>query len=133
VLIATPRCVVPARCGVFADEQRVVLGDDGGRLYRRASTAGRVVRCGRPVGVPPNASRFPPFDPARGAGAQTDSSYTGALIATFRRAAPARCGAFADQRGVVATTWAGGPPATPTVIAAAVFIIAIADPSSPWA
>jgi hypothetical protein len=26
----------------------------------------------------------------------------GALIATFRRAAPARCGAFADERRVVA-------------------------------
>jgi len=30
-LIATFRCVAPARCGAFADERRIVAGDEGGR------------------------------------------------------------------------------------------------------
>jgi hypothetical protein len=51
-----------------------------------------------------NASRFPPLDPVREAGARTDKSLfnTGVLVATFHRAAPARCGAFAEARRVVA-------------------------------
>ena len=32
-LIATFRCDAPARCGAFADERRVVAGDEGGRMY----------------------------------------------------------------------------------------------------
>ena len=44
--------------------------------------------------------RFPLLDPVREAGARTDSARrapAGPLIATFRCAAPARCGAFADE------------------------------------
>jgi hypothetical protein len=33
---------------------------------------------------------------------------TGALVTTFRRAAPARCGAFAEERRAVAATQGGG-------------------------
>jgi len=29
VLIATFRCAAPARCGAFADERRIVAGDEG--------------------------------------------------------------------------------------------------------
>jgi len=41
-----------------------------------------------------NGSRFPPFDPVREDGVPLQ---VGALIATYRRAAPARCGAFAEE------------------------------------
>jgi hypothetical protein len=49
--IATFHCAAPARCGVFVDERRIVVDDEGGRLptgvfiatFHRASLA----RCGR--------------------------------------------------------------------------------------
>ena len=56
---------------------------------------------GVPAGA--NASRFAPPDPVREAGARTNNAFeAGLLIATFRCAAPARCGAFVDERCVVA-------------------------------
>jgi hypothetical protein len=86
VLIATFRCGAPARCGAFVDEGCMVAGDRG---------AG----CGREVlGQSHRAERL------RGAGARTDkrSPHTAMLIATFRCAAPERCGAGADERRIVA-------------------------------
>jgi len=52
------------------------------------------------------AHGFPPFDPVRDPGTRTDQRAfrTGVLIATFRCAAPACCGAFTDERRVVAAT-----------------------------
>jgi hypothetical protein len=59
------------------------------------------------VEQPPNTSRFPPVDLVRAAGARTgdaprtDSAFrTGVRIATFRRVAPARCGAIVDERRI---------------------------------
>jgi hypothetical protein len=49
-----------------------------------------------------HGSRFPQLDLVREAGARrTVRLHTGAPIATVRRAAPARCGAFADARRIV--------------------------------
>ena len=75
-LIATFRCAAPARCGAFADERRVVVGDAGG-WCRRETNAHPV--CGFRSGwwvlgfgvrasagrVAANASSFPLFDPVR--------------------------------------------------------------------
>jgi hypothetical protein len=54
--------------------------------------------------VTANASSVPSFDPLREAGARTDNVLVtpACSIATFHRAAPARCGAFADERRIVA-------------------------------
>ena len=107
MLVGTFRCAAPARGGAFADERRVVAGDGGGPTkadaqlplaVRRSPTARASV-----VEWPPKASRFPPLDPVREAGARTDSAFSAAkLIAPYRCDAPARCGAFVDQRRVVA-------------------------------
>jgi hypothetical protein len=53
--------------------------------------------------VTANASSVPSFDPLREAGARTDNVLVtpACSIATFHRAAPARCGAFADERRIV--------------------------------
>jgi hypothetical protein len=53
--------------------------------------------------VAARASRFPPFDPVREAGARTDNAlHTGRLIATFHCGAPTHCRAFADEGRIVA-------------------------------
>jgi|HubBroStandDraft_1064217.scaffolds.fasta_scaffold248797_2 hypothetical protein len=63
-------CDAPARCGVVA----------GVRRRRRAQNTNAEKRVAgsrhplQPVEWPPNASRFPPFDPVREAGARTDSA-----------------------------------------------------------
>jgi hypothetical protein len=54
VLISTFRRYAPARCGAFADERRIVVGDEGGRgpeVLSRAHHHGRIpsdapARCG---------------------------------------------------------------------------------------
>jgi hypothetical protein len=88
--IATFRRALPARCGAFADERRVVAGDEGGRacVSLVASLAARAFRSAR------RSWRL--------------SLRTGVLSATFRRAASARCGAFSGERRVVAATGAAG-------------------------
>jgi hypothetical protein len=85
--IAAIRCDAPARCGALGDERRVVGGDEGGRVYRRARVLGRVVRrrafrCGtlaggiepRPRGRGPASnpvSRVVSFAAVREAGTRT--------------------------------------------------------------
>jgi hypothetical protein len=58
----------PALCSAFADQRRIVAGDADGRMRSRSAHS------------------------------TTNPLRTGLLIATFRRAAPARGGAFADGR-----------------------------------
>jgi hypothetical protein len=94
-LFATFRCAAPPRCGAFADERASCLatkanecGRSSNSQGRRPPTSmcvpGRVVRrgrCGVNVGdarasvvrAAANASRFPPFDPFRKAGARMDA------------------------------------------------------------
>ena len=84
-LIATFRCAAPARCGAFADERRIVAGDEGGRA------------CGRACSVS-WSRRFAAGVREAGARAPARRDLHRVLIATFRCAAPARCGAFADER-----------------------------------
>jgi hypothetical protein len=85
----------------------------GGRRRRRTKRGRRQARCrfcvigfgvrAPAVERPPNESTFPPLDSVREAGARTDTrSPTAMLIATFRYAAPARCGASANERRIVA-------------------------------
>jgi hypothetical protein len=54
--------------------------------------------------VAANEATIPPFDPVREAGARTESARLApnVLTAIFRRDAPARCGAVADEQGIVA-------------------------------
>ena len=177
----TFRRAAPARCGAFADERRIVAGDEGGRVRHRRACASLVASfaagvreagartdnalftpaCSSPPSValrPRVAARSPMsgaslpatrrtsatrnarpvrravrFSKQRGrAGFGVRASvgrgpptgrgsrrsirfarleleritplHAGALIATFRCAAPARCGAFADERRIVAAT-----------------------------
>ncbi len=52
---------------------------------------------------PPKRQRFPPFDPDRGPQPERITRlHTVRRIAAFRCAAPARCGALADERRGVA-------------------------------
>jgi hypothetical protein len=44
--IATSHPRAPERYTAFADDQRILAGDEGRRVYRRASAAGRAVRRG---------------------------------------------------------------------------------------
>ena len=57
---------VPLRCArayrAFADERRIVVGDEGGRAFIHSFE------------WPPTSSTFRPFDPVREAGAQTEGS-----------------------------------------------------------
>jgi len=86
VLIAAFRRAAPTRCGAHADARCIVMG---------VVAAKRV--------------KVPRFDPVREARARTVApGRTGVLIATLRCDAPARCGAFADERRVVAGTKADG-------------------------
>jgi hypothetical protein len=86
VLIATLRCAAPARCGGFADERRVLVGDEGERVPHRRACA--FLAASFAAGVRELAlERITP-------------SHAGALIATLHRAAPACC-AFVDERRVV--------------------------------
>ena len=83
-LIATFNRVAPPRCGAFADERCVIVGDDGDRSI--SSTSVRVlVRRGRS-----GLGRW--WAPRR----------------TFHRDAPARCRAFADDRRTAAGDGGGG-------------------------
>jgi hypothetical protein len=54
--------------------------------------------------------KLDPFDPVREAGTSNGhrAFHTGARIAAFRCAAPASCGAFADQRRIVVGDEGGG-------------------------
>jgi len=81
----------PGRCSAFADARRIVAGVGGGRVQTRKAHPGRFGKCGsalpqswRPTGSTPR--------------------HTGVLIATRRCAAPARGGAFDDQRRLVVAT-----------------------------
>jgi hypothetical protein len=90
----------PARAGALADERpsfRTVrsVSEDGGGCARQ--------ECRRPsLGrVAANGSKFAPSGPVRdgwSGGRTVNAPSHGALIATFRCDAPARCGAFADAR-----------------------------------
>jgi hypothetical protein len=119
VLVAALHRAAPARCGALADEGRIVAGD-GRRAsgdtnihpiqrYRTPTTSVRVLAVSLAAGAPPagdgDRSRFPPFDPVREAGAD-NAPYDRMRIATFRRAAPARCGAIADEGPIVSATQA---------------------------
>jgi hypothetical protein len=46
--IATSHRRAPERYSAFADEQRILAVDEGRRVYRQASAAGRAVRLFRP-------------------------------------------------------------------------------------
>lgn len=113
VLIAIFHGYAPSRRGAFADEQRILPGDEGVRMRARKAQSsplgqcgfrGRVddrscrTRFGGPVVA--NASRFPPFDPIREPGARTDS----ALFPPVRPSPPsvAMRRALADEGRIVA-------------------------------
>ena len=83
VRIATFRRDAPARCGAFADERRIAVGDDGGRVYREAL-------------ISPLRSHG-----QRRQGHRLACAPLVASFAAFRCAAPACCGAFADERRAV--------------------------------
>jgi hypothetical protein len=162
VLIANFHRAAPARCGAFADERRVVAGDEGGRVRTRNAypvPSGSAVRAppwpacrtlafprtrwavGRRRSCASLAASFAAGLPARDVGGwrggcsrgkRADASaqsiawpptgrgprrrpddrrwsangwralLAGALIATLHGAAPARCGAFVDERRTVA-------------------------------
>jgi hypothetical protein len=88
VRISNCRCDAPARCGAFADERRnKVAGDRGGPTKADAKLP-RARRHRRP--------------PQRWILSGSGSPLTGALIAPFPCEAPARGGAFVDERRVVA-------------------------------
>jgi hypothetical protein len=67
VRIATFRCAAPARCGAFAEERRVVIGDGGGAQNTEECGPGSVLLafwCARYGGRAGAAgSRFSPCDP----------------------------------------------------------------------
>jgi hypothetical protein len=106
-LIATFRCAAPARRGAFADERPSWWATEAAACGRETLIrSARAVRSdtalfGGPVAA--DTSRFPPIGPVREAGAG-DSLLTSGLIATFHRAAPARCGAVADARRIAVAT-----------------------------
>jgi hypothetical protein len=80
-LVAAFRCDAPARCGAFADERRIVAGDNGGRAYRRARAS---LGASFAAGVRELAVE------------RMIALHTAVRIATFHCAAPARCGACVD-------------------------------------
>ena len=88
--IASSHRAAPARGGALADERRVVADDEVGR--RRACTSQVASFAAGVANWRSNGERSP---------------HTGVLIATFRCTAPARCGAFADERRAVAATTVG--------------------------
>jgi hypothetical protein len=108
-LIATFRCAAPARRRAVADVRRVGGGDEGGGVRTRKRSSRPLGQCGSADTAPfgdrvaangsssrrairftrPDRELMPPFR-------------TGVLIATFRRDAPARCGALADDARIVA-------------------------------
>ena len=120
----------PAHCGAFADERRIVVGDEGGG--ERARKVHPVPRqCVFSVAVPtlrPSACHPASYGwsstsvraGVREAGDRADyRAFASACVspptvamgrcdAPFRCAAPARCGAFVDARRVVAGD-GGGP------------------------
>jgi hypothetical protein len=80
--------------------------DEGGReTLIQLNRGARLLRDTTHFGgrVAANRSRLPPLDPARDAGARPGHAlFAPAFIATFRSAAPARCGAFVGKRRFVA-------------------------------
>jgi hypothetical protein len=65
--------------------------------------------------------KLPPFAPVRETRARTDRTFSHRRsIATFHRDAPARCGALADERRVVAgetkNRWRKGSSSVPAVL-----------------
>ena len=84
VRIATCRCATPVRCVAFADERR---GD--------AATQGDGCVIDEPAR--PWSRRSPAAFQAWNVGGHAPAGHFGVLIAAFC-AAPARCGAFADER-----------------------------------
>jgi hypothetical protein len=88
VRIASSNRDMPPRCGAFADERRVVAGAGGGRVRTRSA---------HPVPSGSAASGCHKAGTRRIA-----RLHVGALITTFRRAAPTRYGAFAAERRIVA-------------------------------
>jgi hypothetical protein len=87
VPVATFRRDASALCSAFADERRVVGGDEGGRC-----TSSHWFRS-------PPMGRGSPFDPARSVGARTGDAFrTGAHRRNLSRC---RCGALVDEQRVV--------------------------------
>jgi hypothetical protein len=112
----------PARCGASADERRGRNGSRGWSspafctstrssppsVAKRPRAAARSAMSGASLPGESSMSRASLVAPLAAnvpqAGARSDDAPrdAGVLIATFRCAAPARCGAFADGRRVVA-------------------------------
>jgi len=99
-----PSVRAPAPCGAFVDERRVVVATKAGgctdaRAPPWSRSSPRALRCGTSAGGTVHEARD-----------RMDNRplHTGALIATFRCAAPAHCGAFADEGRVVAATEVNG-------------------------
>jgi hypothetical protein len=114
VPIAAFRCDSPARCGAFADERRVVGGDEGRRVWTRsARPVPSAPLCGHSVLLPSVTWPQRVKVAAVRCGLRGLCSNglrlvtTVALIATFRCDAPARCNAFADARRVLASDGGG--------------------------
>jgi hypothetical protein len=129
--------------GLGRDDEAKVPYSGLGALRSKLMPGGNLARSNQNV---LNGSRLPPFDPVRHAGADNSLSHTGlrsviderarpgrvgrrrafcggtaAPIAAFLRAAPARCGAFADERridaGRLASHCAYTPHSLPATIA----------------
>ena len=92
----TFRCAAPARCGAFADERRIVVGDEeGAGVLTRVPVPGRIV-CSGLCAVERGRGRRPPA----GRVLPPRSSHRRA----HRRvpcAAPARCGTIIDRPRIV--------------------------------
>jgi hypothetical protein len=89
-------CGAPARCGAFGDERRVVAGDAGGRPDAHPIPSVVVIDDReRPVTSFAEGVRELALE-------RMTALHTTVLIATFRCDAPARRGAFAEQRHIVA-------------------------------
>jgi hypothetical protein len=79
-LIAAFRRALPTRCGAFADERRIVAGDEGGQAYLRVCAA--LVASFAGIAWWKGGGRCD----SRGWNSNRDRPlHTGALIATFRR------------------------------------------------
>jgi hypothetical protein len=95
VLIATFRCDTPARCGAFADERRIVVGDEGGRADAKRSSSpwGSAVPptlCCASIGRQTRRGSRRSIRFARRARERVAPFHTGVRIATFRCNAVAR-------------------------------------------
>jgi hypothetical protein len=114
VFIAARRCRRRGRPGIPAT--LVAAFAAGVAVWERCGSYGSsVLRCMLGFGARASAVEGPPTDqgsrgsPVRDAGARTDSSlHAGVLIAAFRLAAPACCGAFVDELPSLPAAWADG-------------------------